>query len=102
MAGSGQGAPFNGDWIDGAGTAAAFYYPYGVAVDASGNVLVADQNNHRMRRVTPSGGTRPLTGSRGRGRYFFVRVSLLCVFICFLFGSGTLGLLSFLQVCSSC
>ena len=47
---------FNGGWIDGAGTAAAFNVPSGVAVDASGNVLVADMFNHRLRRVTPSGG----------------------------------------------
>ena len=55
---SGQGAPYDGGWIDGAGTAAAFRNPYSVAVDASGNVLVADTFNHRVRRVTPSGGTR--------------------------------------------
>ena len=46
--------------IDGAGTAAAFNLPYGVAVDAFGVVLVADTYNNRVRRVTPSGGTRPL------------------------------------------
>ena len=51
MAGSGVYS-----FADGAGAAAAFSYPTGVAVDASGNVLVADSNNHRVRRVTPSGG----------------------------------------------
>ena len=51
--------------IDGAGTAAAFNNPYGVAVDASGNVLVADTNNHRVRRVTPSGGTQTTDGAMG-------------------------------------
>ena len=52
---AGLGVPsFN----DGAGTmAATFNFPRGVAVDASGNVLVADTNNHRVRRVTPRGRT---------------------------------------------
>ena len=57
MAGGGAGT--NIGWIDGAGAAAAFYYPKGVAVDASGNVLVADYGNNRVRRMVPSGGTRP-------------------------------------------
>ena len=30
---------------DGAGSVARFYYPYGVAVDVSGNVYVADTDN---------------------------------------------------------
>ena len=57
LAGGFTGA--TGGWIDGVGTAAAFNGPNGVALDASGNVLVADQGNHRVRRVTPSGGTWP-------------------------------------------
>ena len=55
---AGGGAGYKGAWIDGAGAAAAFFTPWGVAMDASGNVLVADSDNHRVRRVTPSGGTR--------------------------------------------
>ena len=41
-------------WIDGAGTgaAAAFNDPWGVAVDSSGNVLVAEWSNNRVRDVT--------------------------------------------------
>ena len=53
----------NQGWIDGAGAAAAFRNPSGVAVDAIGNVLVADRDNHRVRRVTPNGGTRPAGGN---------------------------------------
>ena len=45
-------------WIDGIGVAAAFNNPRSVAVDAFGNVLVADKSNNRVRLVTPSGGTR--------------------------------------------
>jgi hypothetical protein len=34
---------------------AHFNLPYGVAVDASGNVYVADTENHRVQKCTPSG-----------------------------------------------
>ena len=67
LAGSGLGAGSKdgGAWIDGVGTAAAFNAPAGVAVDASGNVLVADSGNSRVRRVTPDGGAQPPMGRRG-------------------------------------
>jgi sugar lactone lactonase YvrE len=38
--------------IDAIGTAAKFYRPIGVAVDASGNVYVADTNNHKIRKIS--------------------------------------------------
>jgi len=38
---------------DGTGSAASFDQPYGVAVDGSGNVYVADYNNHEIRKLTP-------------------------------------------------
>lgn len=39
-------------WIDGVGTAAAFHYPWGIAVDAANSALyVADASNNAIRRV---------------------------------------------------
>lgn len=38
-------------WVDGPADMAQFNSPYGVAFDKMGNVVVADQNNHRIRRV---------------------------------------------------
>src|SRR2546422_457511 len=40
---------------DGTGTAARFSQPYGVAVDSTGNIYVADTFNQTIRKVTPSG-----------------------------------------------
>ena len=37
---------------DGTGSAARFNYPNGVAVDANGNVHVADTDNQTIRKIT--------------------------------------------------
>jgi hypothetical protein len=48
----------NAAYADASGSNAGFNSPQSVAVDASGNVLVADFSNQRIRRVTTGGGTR--------------------------------------------
>ena len=47
------GVPIGG-YADGSGTTAQFAYPFGIAVDGSGNVYVADSWNNRIRKVTPA------------------------------------------------
>ncbi len=50
---------------DGAGAAARFNHPAGVAVDGSGNVYVADTENDTLRRITPAGAVTTLAGQPG-------------------------------------
>jgi uncharacterized protein YjdB len=52
IAGTGSGG-FSGDGV--AATAASLYSPAGVAVDASGNIYIADYNNQRIRKINVSG-----------------------------------------------
>lgn len=52
-----------GGWQDGFGTSAKFNAPAGIALDGNGNVLVADSQSHRIRRVSPGGEVQTLAGS---------------------------------------
>ncbi len=58
MAGSG-----NSDFEDGVGVQSSFRYPAGVAVDHEGHVYVADNWNHRIRKITPTGKVTTMAGS---------------------------------------
>ncbi|MFE9451555.1 hypothetical protein [Streptomyces sp. NPDC006739] len=54
-------AGFSGD--NGLAAAAELNCPYGVAVDSTGNLYIADTDNHRARQVTPDGQIRTIAGT---------------------------------------
>lgn len=52
-------------YLDAAGSSARFRGPRGTAVDAAGNVYVADSDSHVIRRITPSGVVSTIAGAAG-------------------------------------
>ena len=52
-------------YADGAGNAARFAHPVGVAVDSVGNLYVTDHGANTVRKVTPAGVVTTLAGSAG-------------------------------------
>jgi len=63
LAGSGASGSNNG-----IGTAASFDLPFGIAVDSSGTVYVADAGNDLIRKITPAGVVTTLAGSGVDGK----------------------------------
>ncbi len=56
---------YNGDGIP--ATTAQLNFPRGVAVDSGNNVYIADTNNHRVRKVTPTGIISTFAGTGNAG-----------------------------------
>jgi sugar lactone lactonase YvrE len=51
--------------LNGTGTNARFYYPFGIAVTTAGNLFVADTYNHTIRKITSTGIVTTFAGSAG-------------------------------------
>lgn len=65
VAGNGE-SRFSGDGV--AATSASLCVPFGVVVDAAGNLFIADTSNHRIRKVDTSGIITTIAGN-GVGRF---------------------------------
>ncbi len=65
FAGSDTRIGFSGD--GGPAIAAGLVNPYGVAVDTRGNVYIADQGDHRVRKVNQAGVISTIDGNGARG-----------------------------------
>src|SRR5262249_26457853 len=64
FAGSGQ---VGGGGDGGPATNATMNAPSGIALDSAGNVYIADTNNHRVRKVSPAGGSSGVAGTGVEG-----------------------------------
>ena len=62
LAGSGTAG-----FVNGTGSTARFDSPHGVAIDAFGNIYVADNGNHSIRKITPAGEVSTLAGNGTMG-----------------------------------
>lgn len=72
------GMPGGSGNADGSGGNAAFYNPQGLAVDANGNVYVADHSNQAIRKITPAGVVTTLCGGQS-GYAVFASPEGICV-----------------------
>ncbi|MCW7471555.1 IPT/TIG domain-containing protein [Leptospira kanakyensis] len=57
----------DGNGLDGQGNKASFDLAYGMAIDSTGNLYIADTFNHKIRKVTPNGYVYTIAGSGSIG-----------------------------------
>jgi sugar lactone lactonase YvrE len=57
------GSPYLTGTANGTGNNARFDRPYGIRLDNNGNIIVADEWNHTIRRVTPTGLVTTIAGT---------------------------------------
>jgi len=62
LAGNGQYA-----YADGPAMSASFNHPVSMAIDPRGNIIVADNNNYRIRMISPAGVVSTIAGSGVKG-----------------------------------
>lgn len=61
------GTVFSPGTNDGQGLSAKFDHPNGIALDPSGSLLVADEYNHKIRKITPAGMVTTFAGNGSQG-----------------------------------
>lgn len=52
---------------NGTGSGARFNFPYGIAIDASDNLYIGDESNHKIRKITPLNIVSTVAGTGGVG-----------------------------------
>jgi hypothetical protein len=69
LAGNGDAGFDDNDGPPNTPSSATFNFPTGIAVDAVGNLYVADTNNNAIRMISPDGGTTTLAGNGTKGNF---------------------------------
>jgi DNA-binding beta-propeller fold protein YncE len=67
VAGSGKVGDLGGGYVDGPALQAEFRRPAALAMDAAGNLYIADEKNHRIRMLSPAGMVSTVAGSGPTG-----------------------------------